>query len=440
MKQPGYFFRATWWILTLGVALGQTQPAPYLEPVPAPEAGKYTCVILSELPAVQISPSSPPTTIVSFPSALGDLNLDGKGHYQLSKGSKGNYLFNATEGTLRFDGNLAALPNRYRVLPGTFEITFTYQGTPKETPQSHYCSLKSPRAIPPKVANLNGGLRGLLTGSSGSGGNVVNSSVVEFDLTTAQGRVRFAGAEAYRAENGETVYINLQKNVVLAKIDGTTANLFDTNNTGLSDNGLSTRLYPALAPDGSKIAYADHVAVLDATLATIDRDGFHRVVVLARDGQFITSFAGMTQPTWTPDGRLVMVGAKAENGSDRQAKTGLYLADKALSKIIRFDPNLDNPQMPSVRPDGSLVAFVYGNALWVVRLNSLGLQKLEDRTQIYWPTWSPDGKYIAAWGKVEYERYQLGYLALKQPNPKTFTDAFGNPVEGYPNRFTWRSR
>ncbi len=97
--------------------------------------------------------------------------------------------------------------------------------------------------------------------------------------------------------------------------------------------------------------------------------------------------------SWSPDGRLVYLGADLG---------GLYVVrplSGASPRQVRIQaaPGVQTPaasamQNPEWSPDGSFIAFTADRSLYVVRPDGSGLRRLTDGSL---PAWSPDGTRIA---------------------------------------------
>ncbi len=72
------------------------------------------------------------------------------------------------------------------------------------------------------------------------------------------------------------------------------------------------------------------------------------------------------------------------------------MVDKAFTTGAPVGQNLNNPTMPSVSPDGNTIAFIMNQHVWTMDLKGNGAKQLttSDGKELY-PTWSPDGKWIA---------------------------------------------
>jgi TolB protein len=185
----------------------------------------------------------------------------------------------------------------------------------------------------------------------------------------------------------------------------------------------NTRYYPAISPDGARIAY------------TTDNPGsisepFRRVVVRAFDGAELASYPGFSQPAWAPDGRRVMVGSAAD--FDSHGLEGLWVAGAGAP--MRIDPALPGVEQPSVSPRGDRIAFVSGDVLWTIGLDGAGpLRVLASAGPLAFPAWSPKADALALLrGDDEVTILPLtGRRRLTQ-----VTDADGEPVTSM-GRIAW---
>jgi len=183
------------------------------------------------------------------------------------------------------------------------------------------------------------------------------------------------------------------------------------------DVGFSN-LYPSLSPDGQRLAY----------LSTQEQHyGPHRLVVRqVESGEEEVVAAGVSPSTlsWSPDGRRLLFVRKdrADKYGSRQADIYAYDFDGEDSGLLSdilwavpytvggFAPKSPRIERlskglralyPSWSPDGKWIAFVHNAGT----SNNLGLLEVEsgkvhyltdfaDGTQLYTPSWSPDGSYL----------------------------------------------
>jgi Tol biopolymer transport system component len=281
--------------------------------------------------------------------------------------------------------------------------------------------------------SLNGGIQGHLLGGNGS---PTVGTIYAFDLVSATAQPIFEGGEPNRAFNGEWVYVNRDTDVVLVGLDNTIVTTFDTN----WDFYALNRLYPALSPDGGMIAYLD----ANPDYYTKPNQPSVGVMVKARAGNTLAFFPGMTQPAWTPDGRLVMVGSQIE--ADTEGAYGLFIVG-ASGTPVQLGQSLSNPQMPSVSPDGSTILFVQGDgSVWAIGTDGSHQHKLNDSSSIrfLWPTFSPDGVYMSAvfeyakeWGSGAECAVGITRTDGTMPQPVTVSDVNGSIIIPC-NRVVWR--
>ncbi len=342
-----------------------------------PLAGEYQC----RTHYLNLTPGESTFVIEPSPSVLGTITLDGKGRYT-TRENTGTYVYSPASGFTFTRGSLAGWPTildsydlglELRLAASQDEAPSAEGGSKGE----HICRLEVPgftaATAPDGTADstevgtaLNGGFAGTLTFEDG----MIN----DLDLATGKLTPRFAGSHPHRTANGETVFINSHGAVVIVDPEGLVNSTFPTD-----DNGSDLE-YPIFSKDGVLIAY---------TLQS-PYDETH-VVVRKYDGTKVADFTNMVDPSWTPDGRLVMV----SNTQYQDAPIGLFISDAALATTTRIDPNLDEAYEPAVSPDGGTVAFIYHRQLWLMDIdgsNPRQLGSFED--WVHSPTWSPDGKAL----------------------------------------------
>ncbi len=167
----------------------------------------------------------------------------------------------------------------------------------------------------------------------------------------------------------------------------------------LTDHEKDKNFYnisPSLSPDGSKIVmltdksgYAD-IVMIDAI------DGRHLKTLVKGNRSVDFEELKWLQPgvSWSPDGKQVVIAAKAGHSD------ALYLinVDTGKRKKLRFD--LDGLFTAAWSPDGNSLAFVGSKGkssdIYLYNIESEELVNLTD--DIYSdsePSWSPDGKTLA---------------------------------------------
>ncbi|RYY96321.1 MAG: hypothetical protein EOO11_13750 [Chitinophagaceae bacterium] len=222
-------------------------------------------------------------------------------------------------------------------------------------------------------------------------------------------------------------------------------------NTGISAV-LSSLSDPRLSPNGKYLA---------VTVYGYKGQAFEKNCVAVFDvatRKLVTRFDDKYYGQWLPDGRLLLSGAhknESVNGSLYQPATpGIFLTDAALGNPTRIDPELDDPApyhaTPS--PDGSKLAFILNNHLWVMNRDGSGARQLTDtdRDNIEtYPCWSPDGKWIACWVYKTFERSYYTAIAIvpaAAPKPVVLSDkapvwprdSKGFRISGGAHQMSWR--
>jgi Tol biopolymer transport system component len=148
---------------------------------------------------------------------------------------------------------------------------------------------------------------------------------------------------------------------------------------------------PSWRPDGQGVVYQDGTRqiVLGGRAVTQDEDVFPFPASWLPDGSFV----------YTADGRPRIRDASGANPRDVQFSATLALERPPVTnKDHGFASAEPRPVRgifsPVLSPDGSGVAFVALNDLWVMEIGQAPVQ-LTDDTFVEWvPSWSPDGREI----------------------------------------------
>ncbi len=115
-----------------------------------------------------------------------------------------------------------------------------------------------------------------------------------------------------------------------------------------------------------------------------------RVMVFDIKGNEIKTYQNCFAPTWLPDGRLLV--------SSSGNRYGLFVTDKSFKSISKIDNNKlqEYAYNPDVSPSGKRVVFEYNQQIWIMNMDGTKLKRLlRGSKRLKYPTWSPDGKYIA---------------------------------------------
>ena len=218
----------------------------------------------------------------------------------------------------------------------------------------------------------------------------------------------------------------------------------------LSDGWIGGKIYGLkMSPDGKNLA----AGITSYSGYKIEKDA---VVVFDIEGNVISRFEEKYQPDWTPDGRLVMSGSLMSESADGKvySKTpGIYISSKDFSSVLRIDPGFDDPAPVnvSVSPDGKKIAFVKNQHVWVMDIDGQNVQQLTASggdNQESFPTWSPDGRYIACWVYKTFEESYYTAIAivpadaevpvkLTNEAPVWPKDEKGFRISGGAHQFSW---
>ena len=92
-------------------------------------------------------------------------------------------------------------------------------------------------------------------------------------------------------------------------------------------------------------------------------------------------------PEWHPDGRLLL------SGEDK----GLYITNRSFSSLTKIGDQLNSYiKNPDISPSGKKIVFEMNKDIWIMDIDGSNLNPLiEDQEILYFPTWSPNGKYVA---------------------------------------------
>ncbi|MBX9601344.1 MAG: hypothetical protein K2X35_10075 [Bryobacteraceae bacterium] len=359
------------------------------EPLPSPLKGEYACTLLGVTAGLPMPGMAPTTMVTASPAPIGNLVIDGAGKYRTTVGqNSGSYEF--ANNKVTFTGFLGAMRNRYEGRGSTLSFSFSTDGV------QFSCALKTDRSFDPPSAQqgaLNQGPQGGLQGGLLGKIYFANRGGV-FSIDLAAGRQRALGLSSNFdiRPSGEVVYLTNRGEMMLTTTDGTGSRQVPVyGNKNYS---------PRFSPDGKQIAYwgSQKPQGLDAAMMGAFSNANLEPLVIDLQGRLIAALGTQyAQPAWTPDGRLVVSGAKATGGNAQNAAIGIFVSDNRLRSLRRIDDNFDAPNSPAVSPDGSLVAFANGPNIWVCRLDGTGLRKVYEGNTRYvrFPAWSPDSKAVA---------------------------------------------
>ncbi len=250
----------------------------------------------------------------------------------------------------------------------------------------------------------------------------------------------------------------------MAYINGSEVSMMDYDGYGaraFTSDG-STALFPALSPDGKRLAYVSF------------RNIYPNIVIRRIDGGGIlgsTQYkATTTSPTIAPDGRLAFSSSKDGDamelyvsGGDGSSpkrltrtrnsinisprwnpKTGreiAFISDRGGSPQIYItdaDGTSQRPLLPSSRghmdspawsPDGRFIAFTWDGGggpfhIYLADVATGQVLKLTDEGRNEFPTWSPDSRHIA-FQSNRSGRWEVWVMHIDGSEPKQLTRSGG---------------
>ncbi|MGE5682670.1 MAG: TolB family protein [Bacillota bacterium] len=211
----------------------------------------------------------------------------------------------------------------------------------------------------------------------------VSDGVHIFDIKKVSDQKLFEGSYPERMPNGKILFVlDYPNRLVSANEDGSSKNI-------LVENDKMYFQVPRVSADGKSVAVQN---LFTSTINNINRG----TLVYKSDGSLVVKFDNLFHPSWTPDGRLVVSGSYQNVwGPQTTLKEGIYITDKELSSLQRIDPDLSEPLMPSVSPDGKQIAFVNAGHIWVMGIDGTNLRQItKSSSKESYPSWTSDGKYI----------------------------------------------
>jgi hypothetical protein len=207
----------------------------------------------------------------------------------------------------------------------------------------------------------------------------LEAAMVNVDLGTQRlvSPAQIAGVNGTRNVEGEFAFVQecgAGWGVFIADASGTPVDtVFECADRGGAFQDYST---VQLSPDGTRVAVVESPLLRSPAGA----------LVVSRTGQELAFFEGFGNPSWTVDGRLLVV------------RDGLWMTDASLAGLARIDQDqiLGAMGTAAAHPDGERVAFEYVGAIYQMHLDGSGFARMHEETELaYSPVWSPDGNVLA---------------------------------------------
>jgi Lipoprotein LpqB beta-propeller domain len=395
---------------------------------PAPPAGEYACMTSF----LNAAPNVPLGTQTFIPAIFGRIMLDGRNRYQLpSRRSSGTYAFNAARSQLTFPtGELNVMEaSRPGIDNGVYRFRLSAAGL------QYVCSLEGGArganggAQPAtRSGPLNRGLTGNLLISKSRSFQSYPDPVYRIDLASGRTSTLFTNGVGAQSQHGEILYFSNESRIKLTDPTGnlTIRQITDRVGYGFDD------FFPAISASGEYYALTEKYST-SGLFGNIAPSGI-QVVVYRRNGQKVAELKGYTHAAWRPNGGLVVAG-------DQSLQRGLFAVESDFRTVRRVANGFETAELPAVSPDGASVAFITNKETWVIGIDGSNPRRVFDASDTTFPTWSPDGKYIATVLRTVLpgEILAQNLIAISTPNSNgTFfiTDA-ANRVIGGGNRMSW---
>ncbi len=190
--------------------------------------------------------------------------------------------------------------------------------------------------------------------------------------------------------------------------DDCSSTFYTINADGTGLNNLGDGYFPRWSPDGKQIAFNSD-----------RKDSYAQIFVMNADGSGLTQITqlpdeadkgafGAYAPIWSPDGQRIAFERGTRIGRQDSTYTDIFVMRSDGTKLFNLTHLTGDNSWPSWSPDGKYIAYISwrsesaniyitgsgGTASW--RLTQVSREDAEyGRYPTGYPAWSPDGKQIA---------------------------------------------